>query len=212
MKPAEQIAFWADRLRNVSAEGLLFCQNIYDRTRYRAVQDVALAMSAFAAGETVEQIEPLRGPIFSRPTPLVGGDAAIINDAGHILLIQRADNRKWAMPGGAFEVGETPAEGTVREALEETGVHCQPVALVGVFDSRLCGTTGRYHLYHFVFLCRPCDDSEREMPAYATESLGMSWFAENALPADLDAGHASRIPEAFRTWHGDQTAFFDRPK
>lgn len=40
------------------------------------------------------------------------------------------------MPGGGFRVGETPAEGPVREALEETGLKCEPVALVGVFDSR----------------------------------------------------------------------------
>jgi len=93
-------------------------------------------MLALATGETWEQIEPLRATIFSKPTPVTGGDAAIIDDEGRILLIQRADNGLWAMPGGALEVGETPAEGVVREALEETGVHCQPIALVGVFDSR----------------------------------------------------------------------------
>ena len=33
----------------------------------------------------------------------------------------------------------------------------EPLALVGVYDSRLCGTRTRAHLYQFVFLCRPRD-------------------------------------------------------
>ena len=144
MKPAVQIASWADRLRDISAMGLYFAKNIHDRSAFRAVQDIAVEMLALATGEPVTQIEPLRAQVFSRPTPLVGGDAAIIDKQGRLLLVRRADNGLWAMPGGVFEVGETPAEGVAREALEETGVYCHIVSLVGVFDSRLCGTTSRH--------------------------------------------------------------------
>ena len=62
------------------------------------------------------------------------------------------------MPGGALEVGETPAEGVLREVLEETGVHCRPVALVGIFDSRYCHTPHPLHRYHVSFLCEPLPD------------------------------------------------------
>jgi 8-oxo-dGTP pyrophosphatase MutT (NUDIX family) len=48
----------------------------------------------------------------------------VIDPQGRILLMQRTDDRKWAMPGGGLEVGETPAAGVVREAFEETGVRC----------------------------------------------------------------------------------------
>ena len=162
-----------------------------------------------------QQIAPwadkLRAPIFSRPAPIPVGDAAIIDDAGSILLIRRADNQKWAMPGGAIAVGETPAEAVVREALEETGVLCEPIALVGVFDSRLCGTVSRHHLYQLVFLCRPLDGSKLvETPSHAIEVLDVGWFAEHAMPTDLDPGHVLRIPKAFRVWHGDDRAYFDR--
>ncbi len=208
MQPAEQIAFWADKLRDVSAMGLMFAKSIHDETAYRTVQTVALEMLALATGESLEQIEPLRATIFSKPTPVTGGDAAIIDDAGRILLIQRADNGLWAMPGGAFEVGETPAAGAVREALEETGIHCQPVALVGVFDSRRCGIPSRHHLYAFLFLCQPLGQST-EPPTHAMEVLQTGWFAEYDLPEEIDPGHRTRIPEAFRVWHGDQRAFFD---
>jgi len=209
MTPAEQIALWADKLRDISAMGLRFSKSIHDQDAFRAVQTIAMEMLAWATGESFEQIEPLRASVFSRPTPMSVGDAAVINDKGQILLVQRADNGKWAMPGGALEVGETPADGAVREALEETGVHCRARSLVGVFDSRLCGTPTRHHLYQFVFLCKPSEEGS-DLPSHAIEVLGTGWFPENDLPEDMDPGHKSRIPEAFRVWHGDSRAFFDR--
>ena len=208
MAPAERIALWADRLRDISAMGLLFSKNIHDETAFRNVQTIAMEMYALATGEPMEQIEPLRATVFSRPTPASAGDAAIIDKEGRILLVRRADNGKWAMPGGALEVGETPADGAVREALEETGVHCQARSLVGVFDSRLCGTPTRHHLYQFVFLCEPSEERP-EQPSHAIEVLGTGWFPEDGLPEDIDPGHRSRIPEAFRVWHGDNRVFFD---
>jgi ADP-ribose pyrophosphatase YjhB (NUDIX family) len=210
MTPAQQIALWADRLRDLSAMGLMFTQNPHDRESYEQIESIAMEMLALATGERLEQIEPLRTPIFRRPTPVVAGDAAIIDDAGRILLIQRADNSKWAMPGGAFAVGETPAQGVVREALEESGVLCEPVALVGIHDSRLCGTVSRHHLYQVLFLCRPLNDGEPiEQPSHQFETLGSNWFPEDALPADVDPGHATRIPEAYRVWRGDRKAYYD---
>jgi ADP-ribose pyrophosphatase YjhB (NUDIX family) len=207
--PAEQIALWADRLRDISAMGLHFTKNVHDKEAFRTVQTIAMEMMALATGASVEQMEPLRAPVFSRPTPMVVGDAAVIDDAGRILLVQRADNGRWAMPGGALEVGETPAEGVVREAREETGVRCRAVSLIGVFDSRLCGTQSRHHLYQFVFLCEPLNQGRPEPASHAIEVLDVGWFAEDGLPEAMDPGHITRIPEAFRVWRGDDQAFFD---
>ncbi|MBI1801631.1 MAG: NUDIX hydrolase N-terminal domain-containing protein [Chloroflexi bacterium] len=223
MTPAQQIALWADKLRDMSAMGLLFSQNIYDRENYQTIQQMGMEMLALATGESLEQIEPLRAPVFSRPTPISTADAAIIDDAGRIFLIHRADNQKWAMPGGAMAVGETPAEAAAREAFEETGMRCQPVAFVGVHDSRLCGSVTRHHLYHFLFLCQPLNGGQGAgaglapalAPSHALEVLDARWFAEDALPPDLDPGHVRRIPEAYRVWRGPSTgsgcgAYFDR--
>lgn len=114
------------------------------------------------------------------------------------------------MPGGGLEVGETPAQGAVREVLEETGVTCEPVRLIGVYDSWLCGTISAYHLYQFSFLCRPLlHIPVVDPPEYAHEVKEGKWFAEHDLPDDLDPGHVRRIPEAFRVWHGDNRAYFD---
>lgn len=195
----------------MSAMGLRFSQNIYDRENYRTIQTMAMEMLALATGQPLEAIEPLRATLFSRPTPITVADAAIIRVDGRILLIRRADNQKWAMPGGALSVGETPAEGAVREAFEETGVRAEAVALVGVHDSRLCGTLSHHHLYHFLFLCSPFNGGKMETtPSHSLEILEAAWFAEDDLPPDIDPGHIGRIGDAFRMWHGDCSAYFDR--
>jgi len=111
------------------------------------------------------------------------------------------------MPGGAFEVGETPAEGACREAWEETGIAVEPVALSGVYDSRLCGSRSTYHLYQFVFLCRPRDPESR--PTLSNETLDVGWFTDGTLPP-LSPGHERRLNDACRRWRGEvREAIFD---
>jgi ADP-ribose pyrophosphatase YjhB (NUDIX family) len=168
-------------------------------------------MLALATDQPVAALEPLRATIFARSSPLVAGTAAVIDDQGRILLQRRADNRLWNMPGGVLEVGETPAAGVVREALEETGVRCEPVALVGVYDNRRWETGVAQHLYKFTFLCQPLDGGEPiAAPSHAIETAEIGWFAEEALPDDLFAGHVKRIEDAFALWRGEQQAHFDR--
>src|SRR5437870_11048643 len=69
-------------------------------------------------------------------TPLVGCDV-FIPDASRtrVLLVRRADNGFWALPGGFHDVDETPAKCAARECLEETGLHIRIARLIGVFSS-----------------------------------------------------------------------------
>jgi 8-oxo-dGTP pyrophosphatase MutT (NUDIX family) len=207
---AKQIAFWADTLRDISALGLQYSDSIYDKERYSKIQQMAVEMLAFATGKSLGDLEPLRETIFSRPGPIVGCDGAVIDDNGRILLIHRSDNKKWVMPGGLLEVGETPAEGALREVYEETGVRCDVISLVGIFNSRFCGTTYPLHLYHILFLCKPLDSRKKSKPSHSQESLDLSWFDEHSLPLDIDPGHISRISDAFRNWRGDLQIYFDK--
>jgi ADP-ribose pyrophosphatase YjhB (NUDIX family) len=210
MTPAEQLALWADRLRDMAATGLKYSQNIYDHERYAAIQQIAIEMLALATEQPVEALEPLRDTIFARSSPLVAGTAAVIDDHGKILLMRRSDNRLWNMPGGILEVGETPATGVVREALEETGVRCEAIALVGIYDNRRWESAVAQHIYKFTFLCRPLDGGQVvETPSHAIETLEIGWFAEDALPDDLFTGHVRRVQDAYRAWRGEQKTHFD---
>ncbi|WP_201370110.1 NUDIX domain-containing protein [Ktedonobacter robiniae] len=57
---------------------------------------------------------------------------SVMRIAGFACAPIRARSRRerflrWAMPDGGLDVGETPAQGAVREALEETGLRaCCP--------------------------------------------------------------------------------------
>ena len=97
----------------------------------------------------------------------------------------------------------------MRETLEETGVRCRAVSLVGVSDSRFCGTPSRHHLYQLTFLCEPLNKKVREKPTHALEVLDVGWSPEGGLPEAIDPGHVMRIPEAYRVWHGNRRVFFD---
>ncbi len=205
-----QITLWADKLRDLAAQGLQYSTNMYDQERYTKIQDVVMEMFTVATNWSLEELVPLRQTLFSRPSPILSGDAAIINEKGQILLIQRSDNKMWAMPGGMLEVGETPSEGVIRETFEETGLKCKVVALVGIFDSRFCGTTYPLQLYQIVFLCKPLDDNKLDAPSHLQESLDIKWFNEDDLPTNIDPGHVSRIPEVYRVWRGDQIPYFDK--
>src|SRR5210317_1954772 len=53
---------------------------------------------------------------------------------GEILLIQRADNAHWGLPGGHVEPGESVAQAAAREVLEETGCEIEVGRLIGVYS------------------------------------------------------------------------------
>ncbi len=208
LSPAEQIAFWADKIRDYSATGLQYHTTVYDQERYEALQTVAMEMLAYATRQTIEEIEPLRSTVFAHISPMTAGAAAIIDDNDMILLMRRSDNGLWVMPGGALEVGETPAEGVVREAYEETGIRCKPIALSGIYDSRVWDNRRVQHLYKFTFLCEPLSKI-RDVPSHEHETLGVRWFPKNDFPNDLYEGHRKRIEDAYKVRDGKSLPHFD---
>lgn len=62
-----------------------------------------------------------------------GASAAVRDEQGRLLLIRRADNGWWAMPGGSFELDESLVEAAVREVREESGVGVEVTGLVGIY-------------------------------------------------------------------------------
>lgn len=49
-----------------------------------------------------------------------------------VLLVQRRDNARWALPGGMVDPGESLAEACVREVFEETGFETIVTGIVGM--------------------------------------------------------------------------------
>lgn len=65
----------------------------------------------------------------------VSAACVVTNNEGDILLIQRADNSQWQIPGGVVELGETPIEAAVRETQEESGITPSNLVLTGVYTN-----------------------------------------------------------------------------
>ena len=208
MDIAQKIAHWSDILRDISANGLKYAENVYDRDRYKALQDLAVEMLSEATGTPVGKLEPLRAPVLSHPTPLTVADAAIIDSDERILLIQRSDNGRWAMPGGFLEVGETAAEGAAREAFEEAGIRSRPVGLAGIYDSRMCGAITVHHMYMVTVLCEP-GGRELEEASHRHEVIDIGWFPEDDLPTTFNPSHDIRTRDAFAVRRGEKQPHFD---
>ena len=66
----------------------------------------------------------------------IGCSASVVEPhTRKLLLVCRADDGRWAVPGGYMEPGESVTEACAREVLEETGMHVRVGRLVAVYNS-----------------------------------------------------------------------------
>lgn len=136
-------------------------------------------------------------------TPKIGVGAAIFDDAGHLLLMQRPESGLWAMPVGFAEVGETAASGAEREVREETGLLVRARRLLGVYNRSASGNL--HHLYNIFFWCVV----EGGSLTRTDEAPDLGYFPREALPP-LVPHHQKSIADAFAMWHdGWQGSAFD---
>ena len=142
-----------DELRAIARNGLHFAENAYDRERYERL--MKLAAGAYAELLEVPD-EIVRARFLSElgyVTPKVGADAAIFNESGEILLMERADSSGWCLPCGWVEPNERPVDAVVREAREETGLEVAVKRLVGVFTRMPSVENGPHTMIAVVHLC-----------------------------------------------------------
>lgn len=78
-------------------------------------------------------IADLRRQVGTRRLLVPSVSVILADDRDRILLLRHHDGQRWGTPGGAIEPGERPADAAVREMWEETGLHVEPTALLGVF-------------------------------------------------------------------------------
>ena len=91
-----------------------------------------------------------------RPRVAVG---AVVMHEGRVLVVERANapaQGVWALPGGSVELGETLAEATQREVLEETGIVVRAGAVVHTFDAVVRDDDGRVR-FHYVIVDLRCE-------------------------------------------------------
>ena len=102
-----------------------------------------------------------------------GADALVRDARGRVLLVRRADDGRWAMPGGWVDPGETPEQAVVREVAEETGLR--------VSAPLLLHTKQRPTSVHYTFGCE-LDGGELRT---SDESLEVAFVS----PDEIDQWH-----------------------
>ena len=193
----------ADQLRAIGQTGLFYArreEDEYDIDRYERVLALAARLFALTDTRSAEEILAIYNGDIGVQTPKVAAYGALFDAQGRVLLMQRSDNRLWAMPGGMVEVGETAAQAAEREFWEETGVHVRAERLLGIYDNRAYGGRAPFQLYMVGFMCSYVSGT----PHPTSEALDVGYYSEDALP-QLTPGARDRVPQAF-AWHrGERT-------
>lgn len=189
--PTRTLLRWSESLAAIARTGLGFTESLYEQERFEEILRVAADIRVVAdeggdgADDANGLVEEWLGQVGhgvpGYVTPKVAVGAAVGNDDGQLLLIQRADSGVWLYPTGWCDVGYSAAEVVVKEVLEETGIEAEPVRLIAVLDGLRLGFT-RVPLYSLVFHCRAVGGSLR---AHPLECRDVGWFGPDSLPSPL---------------------------
>ena len=188
--PERTLLRWSESLSAIARTGLGFTESLYERERFEEILRVAADIGAAARGEepvedgdglVEEWLGQVQKGIPGYVTPKVAVGAAVGNDKGELLLIQRADSGVWLYPTGWCDVGYSAAEVVVKEVEEETGIEAEAARLIAVLDGLRLGFT-RVPLYSLVFHCRAVGG---KLEPHPLECRDVGWFAPDALPSPL---------------------------
>jgi ADP-ribose pyrophosphatase YjhB (NUDIX family) len=210
---------WSEALAGVARTGLGFTQSLYERERFSEILEIAADMRVVAAGDRVDQTDDPDRQVTEwmasvergsagYVTPKTAVGAVVGNDDDEILLIQRADSGVWLYPTGWADVGYSPAEVAQKEVREETGIECEVVGLLAVYDGLRRGFS-HIPLYSLVFLCRAVGG---ELRAHPLECADVGWFGQDALPSPV-ASYEQWGQQAFAAIRGEAvTVDYDVPR
>lgn len=167
-----------DQIRIIALNGLHYTRDVYDRDRYERL--LSLCTQTYQdclgvpAGEVRERFLAEMGHV----TTKVGAEAAIFNQQGEILLMERSDGTGWCLPCGWVEPGESPEESAVRETREETGLEVAVERLVGVYTRKASLQDGLHGMVAVVHLCRITGGALRISP----EGLDLRYWPIGEVP------------------------------
>ncbi len=193
--PTTTLTEIADQLRALANNGLHFADDPYQIERYQKILGLSGRLLDLVDERPLAEIEQVLFSDLGWRTPGTGVDTAVFDVQGRILLIQRADNGLWATPGGGCDVGESAATTGEREVWEETGYRVKVTDLLGIFDSRHCGSQMGSQLYHILVAGEVVGGEA----ATSNETLNVRWFSPDDVPwTRLSPGHEPRIRFALR--------------
>ena len=151
--PPRALLELADQIRALATTGLHYTDGPFDRERYEKLLTLAAKLAAQATVADAQKLDLVfRAADQGYVTPKLDVRLAVFR-GDELLLVREQMDGRWAMPGGFVDVGDSPSEAAVREAVEEAGVVARVQRLAGVFDTRLqpdC-PPHLFHIHKLVF-------------------------------------------------------------
>ena len=176
----------ARRLLALSQTGLHYCQEEYERERYREIGEIAAQLASLEAPMEAERISALWAAEEGYATPKLDVRGAIFRDRTVLLVRERVDG-KWTLPGGWADVNDTPSHAVEKEIEQESGYTARAVKLAAVFDRNKHNHPAFiFHIWKMFFICEMTGGSPRE----SYETTGVDFFPLDALP-ELSTGRTT---------------------
>lgn len=170
---------YAKRLKAMAHLGLTYANNAYDLERYQELEQISLELMQQISGQPLAEISAYFSTKKEYITPKVDIRAVIFNDQKQLLLVREKADGKWSLPGGWADIGFSPKEIAVKEALEETGFNVKPVKLLAVFDKRCHPHPPQPDYVYKIFIY--CEIINREKTE-AFDILDVGFFDQNMIP------------------------------
>jgi 8-oxo-dGTP diphosphatase len=120
--------------------------------------------------------------------PIVAVLAVVLRPMGQetrALIVQRAQQPnagRWGFPGGVLELGETVAEGAMRELKEETGIVAEPAGWLDVHDAISRDDAGRVQFHYTLIAVRGVWQSGEGVAA--DDAADCAWVSRDDIIAE----------------------------
>lgn len=139
--------------------------------------------NATPAGPSAAELEARRAARRYPERPIVAVLAVVVRGE-EALIVQRAQQPnagRWGFPGGVLELGETVAEGAMRELLEETGIVAEAAGILNVNDAVSRDDDGRVQFHYVLIAVRGVWRSGEGQPG--DDAAAVAWATRDDILA-----------------------------
>ena len=158
---------------------------------------------AIAAGTDRADLDARRAARRYPDRPIVAVLAVVLR-GDKALIVQRAQQPnagRWGFPGGVLELGETVAEGAMRELYEETGITAEPAGILDVHDAITRDGEGRVQFHYLLIAVRGIWQSGEGEPA--DDAAACAWVTRDDIVAGKYPTFPTLLPLLDRALHAE---------
>ena len=137
---------------------------------------------------------------------------AVVLRRDQALIVQRAQQPnagRWGFPGGVLELGETVAEGAMRELFEETGILAKPAGILDVHDAITRDADARVQFHYLLIAVRGIWQSGEGEPA--DDAAACAWVTRDEIVAGRYPTFPTLLPLLDRAMNAADGAGTSKP-